>query len=111
MPRAAGSGRLTLAIVDGGATGVELAAELYSAARTLTSYGFDLIDPEKDLRIVLVEAAPRLLAQLPKRLGESAVREQRKLSIAVFINEKVVEVTEAGLTMASGKFITSSIPV
>lgn len=111
VPRAAGSGRLTVTIVGGGATGVELAAELHSAARTLANYGFDHIDPEGDLRIVLVEASPRLLAQLPERLGLSAVRELGKLGIDVFTNEKVVEVTEAGLRMASGKFISSSITV
>ena len=111
VPRGAGSGRLTVAIVGGGATGVELAAELHAAARVLANYGFDHIHPEKDLQIVLVEAAPRLLAQLPERLSESALRELRKLSIEVHTNEKVVEVTENNLKMASGKVISSSITV
>lgn len=111
VPRSAGSGRLTVAIVGGGATGVELAAELHAAARVLANYGFDHIHPEKDLQIVLVEAAPRLLAQLPERLSESALRELRKLAIEVHTNEKVVEVTENSLKMASGKVISSSITV
>lgn len=111
VPRSAGSGRLTVAIVGGGATGVELAAELHSAARVLGHYGFDHIDPERDLQIVLVEAAPRLLSQLPERLGEAAQRELRKLSIEVHTNEKVVEVTADHLKMASGKVISSNITV
>jgi NADH dehydrogenase len=111
VPRTVGSGRLTVAIVGGGATGVELAAELHAAARVLASYGFDHIHPEKDLQIVLVEAAPRLLAQLPERLSESALRELRKLAIEVHTNEKVVEVTADALKMASGKVISSSITV
>ena len=111
VPRSAGSGRLTVAIVGGGATGVELAAELHAAARVLANYGFDHIHPEKDLQIVLVEAAPRLLAQLPERLSESALRELRKLAIEVHTNEKVVEVTADSLKMASGKVISSSITV
>jgi len=111
VPRSPGSGRLTVAIVGGGATGVELAAELHAAARILGSYGFENIDPEKDLQIVLVEAAPRLLAQLPERLSEAALRELRKLAIDVHVNEKVVEVTEDGLKMASGKLISSTITV
>ena len=111
VPRSPGSGRLTVAIVGGGATGVELAAELHAAARILGSYGFENINPEKDLQIVLVEAAPRLLAQLPERLSESALRELRKLAIAVHVNEKVVEVNEDGLRMASGKVIASTITV
>ena len=111
VPRSAGSGRLTVAIVGGGATGVELAAELHAAAKVLANYGFDHIHPEKDLQIVLIEAAPRLLAQLPERLSESALRELRKLAIEVHTNEKVVEVTEGSLKMASGKVISSSLSV
>lgn len=111
VPRSAGSGRLTVAIVGGGATGVELAAELHASAKVLANYGFDHIHPEKDLQIVLVEAAPRLLAQLPERLSESALRELRKLAIEVHTNEKVIEVTEGSLKMASGKVISSSLTV
>ncbi len=111
VPRTAGSGRLTVAIVGGGATGVELAAELHAAARVLGNYGFENINPEKDLQIVLVEAGPRLLAQLPERLGEAALRELRKLAIEVHTNEKVVEVTADSLKMASGKVITSTLTV
>jgi len=111
VPRVAGSGRLTVAIVGGGATGVELAAELHAAARMLANFGLDHIHPEKDLQIVLVEAAPRLLSQLPERLSESAVRELRKLAIEVHTNEKVVEVTADSLKMASGKVIGSTLTV
>jgi NADH dehydrogenase len=111
VPRVAGSGRLTVAIVGGGATGVELAAELHAAARVLANFGLDHIHPEKDLQIVLVEAAPRLLSQLPERLSEAAVRELRKLAIEVHTNEKVIEVTATGLKMASGKVIGSNLTV
>lgn len=111
VPRAEGSGLLTVTIVGGGATGVELAAELHAAARVLGSYGFENINPEKDLQIVLVEAGPRLLAQLPERLGHAAERELRKLAIEVYTDEKVVEVTDGSLKMASGKVIQSTLTV
>ena len=111
VPRAQGSGLLTVTIVGGGATGVELAAELHAAARILGSYGFENINPEKDLKIVLVEAGPRLLAQLPERLGHAAERELRKLAIDVYTNEMVVEVSDSSLRMASGKVIQSTLAV
>ncbi len=111
VPRDEGSGLLTVTIVGGGATGVELAAELHAAARVLGNYGFENINPEKDLQIVLVEAGPRLLAQLPERLGHAAEKELRKLAVDVYTNEKVVEVTEDSLKMASGKVIQSTLTV
>lgn len=111
VPRSEGSGLLTVTIVGGGATGVELAAELHAAARILGNYGFENINPEKDLKIVLVEAGPRLLTQLPERLGHAAERELRKLAIDVYTNEKVTEVTENRLKMASGKVIQSTLAV
>jgi NADH:ubiquinone reductase (H+-translocating) len=111
QPRVPGKSMLTVTIVGGGATGVELAAELHASARIMGNYGFENINPEKDLHIALVEAGPRLLAQLPERLGHSAEKELRKLAIEVYTNEKVVEVTENSLKMASGKVIDSTLTV
>lgn len=111
VPPQADGARLAVAIVGGGATGVELAAELHAAARVLSSYGFDHIHPQTDLKIVLIEAAPRLLSQLPERLGHAAVRELRKLAIEVHTGEKVVEVTADSVVTASGKHIDSTITV
>lgn len=111
LPPANGNGRLTVAIVGGGATGVELAAELHAAAHALVNFGFEHIHPEKDLRIVLVEAGPRLLPQLPERLSKAALHELHKLAIEVHTNERVVEVTAKGLAMASGNLIKANIAV
>jgi NADH dehydrogenase len=106
-----GKSWLTVTIVGGGATGVELSAELHAAALALGTYGFDHINPEKDMKIVLVEAAPRLLAQLPERMSESALRELRKIAVEVHVGEKVVEVTADSVRMASGMVIDSTLTV
>lgn len=109
--KAAGEGRFTVTIIGGGATGVELAAELHSATKVLSSYGLAHCDPEKDLEIAIVEAAPRLLSALPERLAEAVSLELRKLGIAIHTGEKVVEVTSQGVQMASGTFIPSGMVV
>jgi NADH dehydrogenase len=106
-----GEAGLSVAIVGGGATGVELAAELHATARVLSSYGLEHLDPASELRIVLVEAAPRLLSQLPERLGRAALRELRKLAIEVHTGEKVVAVGPQGLQTANGRHIPSTITV
>jgi NADH dehydrogenase len=111
LPHLPGSGPLTVTIVGGGATGVELAAELHAAAKILVSYGFYHVDPQRYMKIVLVEAAPRLLAQLPERLSASALRELRNLGVEVHTGEQVVEVLADSLRMASGLVIASTITV
>ena len=111
VPVEAGKGRMTVAIIGAGATGVELAAELHAAAQVLVSFGLDHIHPETDLKIVLVEASARILAALPARLSEAAARELRKLAVEIHSNERVVEVSEEGIRMGSGKFIPSTLTV
>lgn len=106
-----GEGRFTVTIIGGGATGVELSAELHMTAKIMSSYGLANFHPEKDLKIVIVDAAPRLLQMLPERLSTAVARELRTIDIEIHTNEKVVEVSKEGVKMASGKFIPSGIVV
>jgi NADH dehydrogenase len=107
----AGEGRFTVTIIGGGATGVELAAELHMTTKILSSYGLVNFHPEKDLKIVIVDASPRLLQMLPERLSDSVAKELRSIAIEIHTNERVVEVSKEGVEMASGKFIPSGIVV
>ncbi|MES2935040.1 MAG: NAD(P)/FAD-dependent oxidoreductase [Pseudomonadota bacterium] len=109
--KAPGEGRFTVTIIGGGATGVELSAELHMTTKILSSYGLANFHPEKDLKIVIVDAAPRLLQMLPERLSTAVALELRKLNIEIHTNEKVVEVSKEGVKMASGIFIPSGIVV
>jgi NADH dehydrogenase len=103
--------KLRIAIVGGGATGVELAAELHKAMRQLIAYGLDRIDPGRDVEVSLIEAAPVLLPALPPRLSEATDRELRRLGIQVFTGEQVVQVTEEGIATRSGRFLPAEIKV
>jgi NADH dehydrogenase len=107
----AGEGRFTVTIIGGGATGVELAAELHMTTKILSSYGLVNFHPEKELKIVIVDASPRLLQMLPERLSDAVAKELRSIAIEIHTNEKVVEVSKEGVAMASGKFIPSGIVV
>ncbi|KAF7599786.1 MAG: FAD-dependent oxidoreductase [Candidatus Dactylopiibacterium carminicum] len=106
-----GEGRFTVAIIGGGATGVELAAELHMTARIMDSYGLQNLHPERDLKITILDAAPRILPLLPERVSGAVAQELRKLDIDIHTNEKVVEITAQGIRMASGKFIPGALRV
>src|SRR5215210_2189706 len=104
-------GQLDLAVIGAGATGTELAAELHRTARQIGAYGLDRIDPEKDLKITLIEAGERILPALPARVSEGATNLLRKLGIDVRTNARVVEVRPDGVRLADGDFIPSELVV
>jgi NADH dehydrogenase len=70
-------GRLRVVIVGGGATGVELAAELHNTTRVLAAYGLENIDPERFLDVTLIDVGGRILPMLPERIAK-AVTESLK---------------------------------
>lgn len=94
--------QLNLAIIGAGATGTELAAELRSATRQLAAYGYDRIDPGKDITINLIEAADRILPPLPKRLADEALRILLDLGVQVHTSARVEEVTASGVRLTNG---------
>ncbi len=106
-----GPGQLHVAIIGAGATGVELSAELHNTTRELVAFGLDRIDPERDLKITIVEAAPRILPALPERLSEATQRLLEKLKVEVRTGERVTEVTAQGLKTASGREVPAELVV
>jgi NADH dehydrogenase len=104
-------GQLHVAIVGAGATGTELAAELHRTIREAIAYGLDRIDPERDTRIVLIEAAERILPGLPERISEATQRLLDRIGVEVRTGAKVTEVTAEGLRLADGSFIASELVV
>lgn len=104
-------GQLEVVIVGGGATGVELAAELHKATREMTAYGLDRVNPDRDISISLVEASNRLLPALPVKITTSVESELRKLNVKLFLGERVTKVTKDGIETQSGKKIISSLVV
>ena len=103
--------QLNVAIIGAGATGVELAAELHKTTRELVAYGFDRIDPEKDVKLTVIEAAPRILPAVPERVSKAAGELLRSLNVQVLVNERVTGVSATGVVTASGKEIPTELTV
>ena len=104
-------GQLHVAIIGAGATGTELAAELHRTARAVVAYGLDRINPEKDIRITLIEAADRILPALPERIAEATKNLLEDLGVVVRTNGRVTEVRPDGVTLANGDFIPAELVV
>jgi NADH dehydrogenase len=102
---------LRVAVIGGGATGVELSAELRDANRKLAGYHGHQ-DSAEDLDIVLIEAGRRLLPALPEDIGLSVEKELRdKLGIRVLTGTAVKRVEADGLFDAKGSKIEADMMV
>ena len=105
-----GRGELDIAIVGGGATGIELSAQLHQATELFNAYGLDNIR-RSDLKLHLIEAADKLMPQLPPRLSEATERQLRAIGVDLLLGEKVVEVTRDGVKTQSGRFVQAATTV
>ena len=102
---------LHVAIVGGGATGVELAAQLHDVTRQFATYGMDNIDPQRHIRITVIEAAKRILPALPERIADAIREELERLGTRVLEDERVTTVTKEDVHTSSGAVIPAGIKV
>ena len=103
--------RIQVAIVGGGATGVELSAELRNTAQVLSAYGLHKLDPRHDIGIVLIEAGPRILPALQERVSSATAQLLSQLGVKLMIGETVAEVAPGLVRTASGKTVRADLTV
>ncbi|MCW2283492.1 NADH dehydrogenase [Rhodoblastus acidophilus] len=103
--------QLKVVIIGAGATGVELAAELHRTTREVVAYGLDRVDPGKDIKITVVEAAERVLPSLPPRLSAATEHLLRELGVQTFTRARVAQVMRDGVELADGRTIPAEIVV
>ncbi|MEX1057706.1 MAG: NAD(P)/FAD-dependent oxidoreductase [Natronospirillum sp.] len=101
---------LRIAIVGGGATGVELAAELYNAAELFKVYGLNRVSLQH-LKVTLIEAGPQILPALPPRIAASAHHELSALGVDVQTNAQIVAVDSGVMHTKAGDTIPADLMV
>jgi NADH dehydrogenase len=111
QPEPVRPGQLHVAIIGAGATGTELAAELHRTVREVVAYGMTRLVPERDIQIILIEAAPRILPALPDRISVSTQATLEKLGIHVRTGARVAEVRADGVVLDGGEVIPSELVV
>ena len=95
---------LTIVVVGGGPTGVELAGAFAELARKVLKRDFRRIDPTQ-ARIILLEAAPSVLGHLPPDLTESARRQLEHLGVQIRTSTRVAAIREGAVDLAGGECI------
>jgi NADH dehydrogenase FAD-containing subunit len=100
---------LTIVVVGGGATGVEMAGSIAELAKAALVRDFRRIDP-RQARVLLVEAGPRLLPSFPEDLSEAARLSLEKLGVSVRLNARVMG-CEAGAVIVGEERIAAATVV
>ncbi len=102
---------VNIVIVGGGATGVELAAELSHTVRTLARYNVHALDPERDVRVRIIERNELLLPHLNPRLSKRAARHLNSLGVEVCTATAVARVEADAVHDTTGTRHASDITV
>ncbi len=98
---------MTLVVVGGGPTGVELAGAFAELARHVLRADFRRIDSAR-ARVILIEGGPRILAHLPPDLSASAQRQLESLGVQVRLQAAVKNIGPSQVELAGGEMIRAA---
>jgi NADH dehydrogenase len=101
MDRVARAARLTIVVIGGGATGVEMAGVIGELARDILRGEFRRIDPG-EARVVLAHAGDRILPDFDDRLAGAAERDLHRLGVELRVGSRVVGVDDEGVDLRTG---------
>ena len=94
---------LTFVVIGGGPTGVEMAGAIAELAKRALASDFRSIDP-RCARIILIEAAPRVLTPFEEKLSGTARRSLEQLGVEVRLGSAVTDCAADGVRLG-GEFI------
>jgi NADH dehydrogenase len=97
---------LTIAVVGGGFTGVETAGEILELFRSVLRFYPNI--GKHEVKIVLVEAGPTLLAGLPPKMGVYSRKVLERRGIEILLGDGVALADDGGLQLQSGRRIESA---
>lgn len=97
---------LTFVVVGGGPTGVEMAGALRELINLVLRKDYRDLDT-KQVRVVLIEAAPYVLGAFDRFLREAAQRSLRKKGIELMLDTKVDSVTDGRVRLGDGQEIAA----
>lgn len=93
--------KLHVLIVGGGATGVELSAELFKARQWFATYGLGRVMP-KHLEVSLIEAGPSLLPALNTRISSAVHTELLKMGVKINLSTVIAKAEKGALITNEG---------
>jgi NADH dehydrogenase len=100
--------QLTFVLVGAGTVGVEMAGTLAEMSHMALAHDFRHIDPTS-ARILLYEAAPRVLPAYPEELSIKAQRHLESLGVEVHTNARVTNVDSQGIVVGGQRVPAATV--
>ena len=100
---------MTMVVVGGGPTGVEMAGSLAELSKQVLRRDFAHIDPA-NAKVILLEGGERVLSHLSPELSDHADQQLRSLGVDVHCQARVEDVNADGL-MVNGEFLPAATKV
>jgi NADH dehydrogenase len=102
---------LTVVIVGGGPTGVEMSGAIADMRRFVLPRDYPEIDFKNKMRIYLLEGGPELLGPMSERSSEQSLKYLQRLGVEVMTDTIVKDFDGKTVTTTKGKTISSSLVV
>lgn len=99
---------LTIVVIGGGPTGVEIAGTIAELARYTLQGDFRRIDP-RSAKVILVESGPTLLSAFPPKIRAYAHETLVEMGVQVRLNTRVEEIDATGVRIAGEHIEASSV--
>jgi NADH dehydrogenase len=102
---------LTVVIVGGGPTGVEMSGAIADMRRFVLPRDYPEIDFKNKMRIYLLEGGPELLGPMSEKSSEQSLKYLHRLGVEVMTDTIVKDFDGKTVTTTKGKTISSSLVV
>ena len=99
---------MTIVVVGGGPTGVEMAGAVVELTRHALARDFRRIDPQR-ARILLIEAGPRILPSFPDALADYARAALERLGVTVMTGEAVTAISASSVEVGGREIRAGTI--
>ena len=101
--------KLSISVIGGGPTGVEMAGAIAELIRGPLKH--DKMDAAANINISIIEAGPRLLPTFAPSLSERTKKDLEKLGVKVMLNIPVKAIEHRKITLSNDSVINSEITI